>query len=165
MSTRRLRTHAGSLIARSVAYGVGKYIGGGLYVHRQYEDVIPDIKVIKDYIKFSARDLLTHPYNIVKYNRIDKRYSFVEAPDFDTADEPTVGRTTHFTLNGNSPLESVSEAIYHHKWLFVKDNYKGFDIQESFDRSKAWLKLVPEHSRIGNPTYWGTITRQLEASS
>ncbi|MCK5605530.1 hypothetical protein KAR91_26795 [Candidatus Pacearchaeota archaeon] len=162
MPTRRLRTRAGSVIARSNNYGVGKFIGGKIYVHRQYEDVIPDINLIKDYIKFSPRDLLSHPYNVVIYSRMGKRYSFVEAPNFDTAHEPTVGRITTFTLNGNSSYSRSLSSIYHHKWLFVKDDYTGFDVQESFDRSKEWTALGGIHySRIGSPTYWATIRQRM----
>ena len=29
--------------------------------------------------------------------------------------------------------------IYHHKWLFVADDYDGFDVEESKARSGAWL--------------------------
>lgn len=165
MPTRRLRTRAGSLIARSSTYGVGKFIGGKLYVHRQYEDVIPDINLIKDYIKFSPRELLTHPYNVVIYSRIGRRYSFVEVPNFDTVDEPEVGRITTFRLNGNHPVSRSSGSIYHHKWLFVKDDYTGFSVQESFDRSKAWLALRGVyHARVGSPRYWDIIKRRLRRS-
>ena len=166
MPTRRLRTRTGSVIARSSDYGVGKFIGGKIYVHRQYEDVIPDINLIKDYIKFSPRDLLSHPYNVVVYNRFGKHYSFVEAPNFDTAHEPTVGKITTFTLNSNSTYTRSFRSLYHHKWLFVKDDYTGFDVQESFDRSKEWLALRGvSHSRIGSPRYWDIINRRLRATA
>lgn len=162
MPTRRLRTQAGSVIARSSTYGVGKFIGGKLYVHRQYEDVIPNINLIKDYIKFSPRDLLQHPYNVVIYSRIGKRYSFVEAPNFDAVDEPEVGRITTFRLNGNNPASRSLRSIYHHKWLFVNDDYTGFDVQASFDRSKEWLTLRGvDHASIGSPRYWNSIRGRM----
>ena len=165
MPTRILRTRTGSIIARSSDYGVGKFIGGKIYVHRQYEDVIPNINLIKNYIKFSARDLLSHPYNIVIYNRVSKRYSFVEAPNFDTVHEPAVGKITTFTLNGNYQYRRSLDSIYHHKWLFVKDDYTGFDVQASFDRSKEWLALRGvSHSRIGSPRYWDIIRGRLRRS-
>jgi hypothetical protein len=47
--------------------------------------------------------------------------------------------------------------IYHHKWLFVADDYDGFDVEESKARSDAWLALPEvDKSRIGRACYWHT---------
>jgi hypothetical protein len=45
--------------------------------------------------------------------------------------------------------------IYHHKWLFVKDDYSEFDVEESKRRSLAWLVLDGiDKKRIGRLSYW-----------
>ena len=46
--------------------------------------------------------------------------------------------------------------IYHHKWLFVKDDYKGFDVEESKKRSIKWLSVSDKinMSKIGYKNYW-----------
>ena len=162
MPTRRLRTQAGSIIARSSAAGVGKAIGTKLYVHREYEHVLPHIRAVKDYIKFNTKELLTHPYNVVSFNRMGKMLSFIEAPDFDTVHEPTVGRITTFKVNGHGCMTRRSNSIYHHKWLFVDDKYTGFDVQESFDRSAEWTgHRGVDYHRIGGKRYWQRMCANL----
>ena len=54
--------------------------------------------------------------------------------------------------------------IYHHKWLFVADDYDGFDVEESKSRSDAWLALPQvDKSRIGRACYWHThVVRRLD---
>ena len=45
--------------------------------------------------------------------------------------------------------------IYHHKWLFVRDDYDGFDVAESRTRSERIMMLEGvDHSRIGKRQYW-----------
>ncbi len=45
--------------------------------------------------------------------------------------------------------------IYHHKWLFVDDDYRGFDVAESKARSVQWIGLGDvDRSRIGRKSYW-----------
>ena len=162
MPTRELRTRAGSRIVRSSVAGVGKAIGTKLYVHREYEHVIPYIRVIKDYIKFNTKELLTHPYNVVSFNKFGKMLSFIEAPDFDTAHEPTVGRITTFKVNGHGCNTRRPTSIYHHKWLFVDDKYTGFDVQESFGRSAEWTRhRGVDYYRIGSKGYWRRICNDL----
>jgi len=51
-------------------------------------------------------------------------------------------------------LRSVTE-IYHHKWLFVANDYTGFSVGESRNRSIAWMGLENvDKSRIGRKGYW-----------
>ena len=45
--------------------------------------------------------------------------------------------------------------IYHHKWLFVADDYEGFEIMESKARSERWISLSDvDRSRIGRRSFW-----------
>jgi hypothetical protein len=52
-----------------------------------------------------------------------------EAPDFDEAREPHPGRMFHCPLNARG--HASSDALWHHKWLWVMDDYPGFDAVES----------------------------------
>jgi hypothetical protein len=47
-----------------------------------------------------------------------------------------------------------SNMIWHHKWLWVGDDYTGFDVDESFERSKQYVKMDIDFSRIGNKEFW-----------
>jgi hypothetical protein len=45
--------------------------------------------------------------------------------------------------------------VYHHKWLFVTGDYRGFDVEESVRRSVEWMSLEGiDCSRIGRRGYW-----------
>jgi hypothetical protein len=64
----------------------------------------------------------------------------------------------------------VDPYIYHHKWLFVDDDYRGFNVEESKARSQLWISLGDvDRSRIGRQSYWqeqvvprltGTVTER-----
>ena len=66
---------------------VGKSIGGGIYVHRNYEsDVVP-----QDVLHNAQTGLDGFDYNIVKYIPKTGTVTFIQSPDFDSAPEPLVG--------------------------------------------------------------------------
>ena len=138
-----LKTYKGSLIKRS-KYGVGKLIGGDLYFHKQYaaEVVPPDILE-------SAEAALADAYPDFQYNCMrlgkDDSLSFQEAPDFDIAREPIVGDYVTVFPDGRIAT-GHSNYIWHHKWLWVKNDYTGFDVAEAWEWSKQWLSLLEEKS-------------------
>ena len=141
-----------SLPRRSKKCGVGKEIGGNVYVHQEYENLLDDIVgIAKDYLPDGF------VYSVVKLNLQNNSVTFIHSPDFDSADEPQIG--AHFLVRQDgSTRESKPLAdpyIYHHKWLFVADDYKGFDVAKSKARSVAWLSLANvDKSRIGRLGYW-----------
>lgn len=146
---RRLKTQKGSAIKRS-KYGVGKLIGGFLYLHKQYvKDVIPK-KVYKNAIEKTKGFY----FNVVKWNVKDNTISLFNSPDFDSADEPVAGE--YMTISPDGKVKKgFTKSIWHHKWLWVKDNYKGFDVEKSFQRSQKWLSIPDiEFSKIGNKDFW-----------
>jgi len=122
---------------------VGKQVGPQLYVHRKYAaEIIP-----YDKLKFAA-DVLksvkpTFKFNSVMWNRETGEIRFDEAPDFDTASEPHVGKYITIAPNGTT-REGQSNSIWHHKWLWVKDDYKGFDVDKSKQWSTMWLSKLPQ---------------------
>jgi hypothetical protein len=152
VADRVLQTERGSRVARS-RYGVGKDIGGALYLHHAYESQLPNQPQL-----IAAKRVLKaqHPdfkYNVVKHNIRNNRTTFFNSPDFDTADEPTAGE--YVTVEGNRSKRSATKSIWHHKWQFVDDNYGGFDVDKSFKRSKAWLAIPGiNFSHIGNKDIW-----------
>ena len=137
-----LKTYKGSPIKRS-KYGVGKEIGGDIYLHKSYaDDVVPAD------IMDNAEDMLdeydsSFTYNCIRYSPKTGAVSFQEAPDFDTAREPIVG--DYITVFPDGTIKTGhSNYIWHHKWLFVKNDYKGFDVQKSWEWSKKWLSTLQE---------------------
>jgi len=137
---------------RSKRFGVGKEIGGAVYVHREYASSLGEI------VATAAEKLPSDfEYHIVKLNLQSKAVSFVSCEDFDTADEPTVGIIVTVSVDGQvrSRRQSADPEIYHHKWLFVADDYGGFDVAESRQHSLNWLSLNDIDSRrIGRRQFW-----------
>ncbi len=137
---------------RSRRYGVGKEIGGAVYVHRQYEDRLgPAVIWAKRWLPADFT------YDVVKYNRRTETVSFIQCPGFDVEPEPRLGSVVLVHADGTLQRRAAPRdpLIYHHKWLFVADDYLGFDVQESQHRSAAWLALPDvDKSRIGRRSYW-----------
>lgn len=137
---------------RSKRFGVGKEIGGAFYVHRQYEDRL-GLPVVEAKAHLPA----DFDYQVVKYNQRTGAVSFVQSADFDTVPEPTVGDILIVSPDGQlrHRRQASDPEIYHHKWLFVADDYDGFDVEASKQRSLTWLSLEDvDRSRIGKKSYW-----------
>jgi hypothetical protein len=134
---------------------VGKKIGGSIYLHKDYADsVIP--KELMDKAKAAVGQF---DYTIAKYTPAMNSISFIRSPDWDTAHEPTVGVVKAYKDGIVKTINPSSDPwIYHHKWQFVGDDYKGFNVEESKARSKAWEPLNLDRSRIGKKSYWDAVT-------
>jgi len=137
--------------------GVGKKVGYDYYVHKSAEDVIPTDVLLK--AKGKVGDF---EYDIVKYNNKDNSISFIESPDFDIADEPTVGKSIKVGADGqvSSPRKG-GVTVYHHKWNMVRPDYMGFDYQDAIERSVRWTQKLEgtgiNRNKIGNKNYWETV--------
>lgn len=137
---------------RPASTGVGKLIGGCLYVHRDYEDGIP-----ADLLS-AAKKLLPagSDYTVVKWNKASGDISLIASPDFDSSHEPIVGDAFKVSPDGSVKTTKMKAdpQIYHHKWNFVRDGHKGFDTLESVIRSLSWNEIPCDKSRIGTLSYW-----------
>jgi hypothetical protein len=86
-----------------------------------------------------------YEYNCIRYSPKTGDVSFQESPDFDTAREPKVG--DYITVKPDGTIKTGhSEYIFHHKWLWVLNDYSGFDVAESWDWSRQWLNTLQETS-------------------
>ena len=137
----------------------GKVMGNELYVHKDYAEKHPNIP--SDELKKAKEKLpKDFDYTAVKYNKKSRDFSFIHSHDFDSAHEPTVGKSIKVHSSGeikvtNPPKDPL---IWHHKWQWVGDDYKGFDVNSSKERSKQWKSVVgvdkSVSSRIGRKSYW-----------
>ena len=140
-----LKTYKGSPIKRSSRYGVGKEIGGDIYFHKMYAP-----EVIPQDILSNARQILEQEYpgfeyNCMRYSPKTGAVSFQECPDFDTAREPVVGDYINVFPDGTVKT-GHSNYIFHHRWLWVRDDYTGFDVPEAWEWSRQWLNTLQETS-------------------
>jgi hypothetical protein len=140
------------LPTRCKKYSVGKEIGGAVYVHRIYEGLLPEP------IKIASKHLPTEfDYTVVKFVEKESCVSFILCPEFDSADEPVVGDIVRVDAKGSKQFfrQQADPFIYHHKWLFVMDDYEGFDVEKSKSRSISWLGLEGiDMTRIGRRHFW-----------
>jgi len=73
------------LPTRSRQFGIGKEIGGAIYVHRQYEDRLgPIVARAKRWLP------ACFAYDVVKHNRRTASVSFIRCPGFDVEPEPSI---------------------------------------------------------------------------
>ena len=102
-------------------------------------------------------------YTVVKLKLANRLFSFVTVADFDTAPEPTIGIVIVVSADGccRRMQAPKNPFIYHHKWLFVADNYDGFDVEESKARSRAWMGLptLTEQELVRRVTGRATLFR------
>lgn len=142
------------LPSRSRRFGVGKEIGYAVYVHRDYEERFGDV------VEWAKRHLPeNYEYTVVKLNQRNDSVSFIQCPGFDTEHEPAITGIVVVSADGQVQHRSLpaDPYIYHHKWLFVADDYQGFDVAASKERSEKWMKLPDvDRSRIGRKSFWET---------
>ncbi len=136
----------------SARFGVGKEIGGAVYVHEMYQHLLPDaFKTAKNVLSPDFE------YAVVKYDLSTDAVSFIQSDDFDSAAEPTVGDLYTIRPDGTCKFRRklADPWIYHHKWLLVLDDYPGFDVAESKARSMKWMALTGiDFRRIGKQSFW-----------
>ena len=133
--------------------GIGKPIGGNIYLHIQYEWSLPRTEFAKAKMYLSP----DFAYDVVKYNTKSGLFSFVECSNFDLLDEPSVGYVCLVQPDCDTKVKIIKPCgwIYHHKWQFVADDYEGFDVKESKLRSLSWVNIKGvDKSRIGQKAYW-----------
>jgi hypothetical protein len=136
----------------------GKKVGSCVYVHRLYENEAIPYDVLR---KAKIHLPTDEDYECVKYDKKTGNVTFQWSKDFNSADEPTVGMCILVKPDGSIKkiLQKKDPQIWHHKWLWVGDDYTGFDVEESKKRSKTWEPYVnkDEKKRIGTLSFWNKI--------
>ena len=141
-----LKTLNGSFIQRS-KFGVGKFINGKLYFHKNYvADILFD-ETLDRYERY--KDKVPFDFNCIRYYEGISEIAFIECPDFDMEREPRLGMICKLDNKGRMRCRGPLPHIYHHKWTFVKSDYNGFNTAESWEWSRKWLNILTE-AAIGN---------------
>jgi hypothetical protein len=133
----------------------GKVIGGRRYFHRSALDL--QEPKYRDAIAQAERYCSGWEWTVARVDLNAEQVTLVKSFDWDTAPEPAVGPFCTVDLTGTmqARISEASGLIYHHKWMFVADDYEGFDVEESKARSAAWEALPNvDKSRIGQRQYW-----------
>jgi len=141
----------------------GKRVAENLYVHRIYTHVLPE-NLLMAVAKAIPQTPFNFPFDIVKVNAKTLEVSLIHSPDFDRADEPEAGDSVRVSPDGKiSAMRKGAGQIYHHKWTMVGDDYRGFDVARSKERSEVWENLplpsARDKSRIGSTEFWNRHAR------
>ncbi len=118
---------------------VGRLLGSRLQAHRLHESaIVPEAILTR--AKQAAEEyspVILRLYNAVQYNVADFSLSFDYSPDFDVAHEPMLAASFTVHADGTSqfiPID-LDPIIWQHKWMWVKDDYEGFSVSGSMQRS------------------------------
>lgn len=141
-----------------------KKIGGCIYTHVSNMDKLPeklDEMMEKTTSIMIDQNMLVEWLcgKVLKFDVKNNTVTMIESWDWDKAREPEVGDAYRVNLDTQEIKKIKSKGqIYHHKWMFVADDYKGFDIEESKRWSEEWQSVIPTDkkikSRIGYKKYW-----------
>ena len=101
-------------------------------------------------------------YNCISFDfKTPDKVRFDEAPDFDSAREPIPGKMITVDITNNTCTVSKSNQIWHHKWTWVKNDYKGFDVEKSYNWSKLWTSKISDVSGIGSMKVWNRKLQEV----
>lgn len=147
-------------IKRDPKVGIGKKMGKDIWFHKSYVLDILDKTTYQKYKRLVPDDF---QFEIIRWNESKSELAFIECNDFDIAHEPIVGNVLKVQFIDENPMVKLTKApsdplIYHHKWLFVKDDYTNFNVFESQVRSLTWKTILGVNkeisSRIGRLSFW-----------
>ena len=133
-----------------------KKVGYALYTHKSNLNEL--------YMKLNKEDInrLNHileintfPYEIIKFDR--GNISLIECDTWNILNEPIVGDSHLYKLDGTIKLIKGNKMVYHSKELFVNSNYDGFDINKAKQRTIEWNNIPNIKSlknKIGYKDFW-----------
>lgn len=140
-----------------------KKIGGTYYVHksniRELLNFIHDDKYKKEIIRlyeFKQKSFY-FPYEVIKYDTKYHKLSFIDSPDWYTANEPIVGDSTCYNLDDDTiTYRRGGIQVYHSKELFMADDTDLIDLEKAKERTRLWNSLVSKEDKkkIGNKKFW-----------
>lgn len=167
---------------------MAKIVGSCIYIHKSsFDELLERIKdsgaradvivakqEIDNAIAREEKDNETlykslKKYEVIKYDKAKHQISFIDSPDWITANEPEVGDAMMLKMKQNwtwkfIPKRTKNVQTYHGKWRFVDQSfYKDFDVIESYNREKQWnsipgIKEVKKY--IGNKDFWQKFLKE-----
>lgn len=141
-----------------------KKVGTAMYVHKSnLNELLEKLSETERIRVKSIFNKFKKPFEIVKYDK--GKLSLIESDNWNTANEPNVGNSYCFSEASEAEYKTIKSSgkIYHNKWMFVANDYKGFDIEKAKERTILWNSIpdIKEHkSRIGNKSYWESLLRK-----
>ena len=137
-----------------------KKIGGAIYIHRSNIDALTQEQLELVWERLEQLAKTNYPCNSYEVIKIKgDTVSFIECEGWDELREPIVGNAYNVKPDGSVKLTKKREnnpQIYHHKWMFVAEDYDGFDVEKEKEWSKKWQSVVPKglSSSLGSIDNW-----------
>lgn len=144
---------------------VGKRMVGKIYAHRNYED-----EVVPADLLARAKEIFNQSFDLdyvcIRFDTKSRVVAFQCSPDFNESDEPIVGDTVSIYPDKDEVKltpQKNNPQIWHRKYLWVKDDYKGFDVDESKRRAELYDAHLTKYdkSRIGYLSYWNRFKKRV----
>ena len=109
-------------------------------------------------------DIPNSLFDIIKYDGKTHNISLIKCPTWNFLWEPVVGDSYCFRNLNNYKVIKGGSKVYHNKWMFVADDYTGFDVQASKRRTEMLENTIENYdkmkSRIGNISVWYSLLEQ-----
>lgn len=142
-----------------------KKVGSAIYAHKsnlkEFLNCIKDDdeqKRVKSIINKAKNE---HLFEILKYDK--GNLSLIECETWNTMNEPIVGDSHLYKLDGTTKIIKGGKTVYHSKEYFVANDYQGFDIEKAKQRTKEWHN-IPNiknlKNKIGFVEYWHNLLRK-----
>lgn len=135
-----------------------KKVGTCIYIHKSATNQLTE-KYYHLYELIEKFKPEKFSYEIIKVNTKTNVISFIESHNWNDSHEPDVGDSLVInTMLGTEKIIKSKNQVYHHKWMFVNGDYKGFDVEKSKERSSCWTSVIPNTKdikyRIGYKKFW-----------
>jgi hypothetical protein len=134
----------------------GKRIASKTYVHRSCADILPQDDLIEALGFAILNTNERFEYDVICWDSKTGSFTFTKCDDFNEEPEPTIIKQV---VVNDGKVKTISQPkdprVFHHKWMFVRDDYHGFDVEKSKKRSEWWEKIPGlDKSRIGSKSFW-----------
>ncbi len=154
-----------------------KKIGGRIYLHASCSKLLSSTLYAETTRALHVASELLGEFNWncirIKPDKVGdcaEEIAFQWSPDFMTSPEPQVVQTVRCIWNKELDMWVLKDQrvhtnlIWHHKWMWVTPDFKGFDYEASKRRSALWKSHVSksELTKIGNKVYWESIKKRWE---
>ena len=131
-----------------------KVIGNTKYLHRSALKVLSS----EEYTKVTeALKQVPNGFKPVVIAITKDSIRLTECPEWDKEFEPSVGDSFVVFDNGETKLNKASKTnpqIYHRRYLFVLDDYQGFNTELDKSWVAKWERLNPDKNRMGRKLWW-----------
>ena len=145
-----------------------KKVGYAFYVHKSNLNELLNAVSEEErnhivYVIDIAKLYLFLEFDIVKYDRKTSNVSLISCPTWDDVNEPIVGDSYCFNSDLSYKVIKGGTKVYHNKWQFVSEDYKGFNIEKSKERTRQWNSIpnIKElKCKVGYKDFWYQLLKE-----